>query len=166
MVHYIPRTYLFYNWKFVPFDPFTHFAYSSSPISGHPPMCSLYPWVCFFCFLGVSFFLGSTYKWLRGLSPPTCFYPYRWMSLLLNGKDTELSSPLPVSRGALNTGPCITKRSVNFWNRWINAKTRSERSKKGSVREDSFATALRGASSGISSSNPANSLLGRHSTSF
>ena len=26
-VYYIPRTYLSYNWKFVPFDAFTHFTH-------------------------------------------------------------------------------------------------------------------------------------------
>ena len=24
-LHYVPRIYLSYNWKFVPFDPFTHY---------------------------------------------------------------------------------------------------------------------------------------------
>ena len=49
-VHYIPMTYLFYNWKFVSFDHFTHFAHQ------HPPplattnlFCSLYLWVLFLC---------------------------------------------------------------------------------------------------------------------
>lgn len=34
MVHYISMTYLFYNWKFVPFDPFY-------PFGAHPPNLAL-----------------------------------------------------------------------------------------------------------------------------
>ena len=32
-VHHVPRTYLFYKWKFVPLDPFTHFTLPSLSLS-------------------------------------------------------------------------------------------------------------------------------------
>ena len=38
-VLHIPRTDLFYNWKFVPFDPCIHFAYPH-PHLWQPPICS------------------------------------------------------------------------------------------------------------------------------
>ena len=34
-VRYIPRTYLFYSWKFVPLTIFTHFTHSPFPASGN-----------------------------------------------------------------------------------------------------------------------------------
>ena len=53
--HYIPKAYLFYNWKFVTLTPLTHF--SHLPLK--PPVCSLYLQVWFwFCFV----FQDSSYE--------------------------------------------------------------------------------------------------------
>ena len=60
-VHYIPITYAFYNWKFVP-SPFTHFSHLPPPHLRQPPICFLYPWAHFFVFLVLVFILDSTYK--------------------------------------------------------------------------------------------------------
>ena len=47
-VRYIPVTYLFYSWKFVPLNPLPLFHLSPTLLSWWPPICSL--WVCF-CFI-------------------------------------------------------------------------------------------------------------------
>ena len=63
-VHYIPMTYLFYNWKLVCFDPLCQFHPLPIPLPlWQTPFCSLYLWFlfCFVCSFVV--FLDSTYKW-------------------------------------------------------------------------------------------------------
>ena len=66
-IHYIPRTYLSYNWKFVPFDHLPPSPPRPSPCPLHPlPLITtriwslfLRVWLAFF----VVIFLDSTYKW-------------------------------------------------------------------------------------------------------
>ena len=55
-VHYIPRTYLSYNWKFAHLTTFTN----PLPLPLAKPICSLYLWAWVFFFF---FFLDSIYKW-------------------------------------------------------------------------------------------------------
>jgi len=52
-VHYIPRTYLSYKWKFAPLTTFTHFTHPQ-PLPLAKRIFSLYLWAWFF---------NSTYKW-------------------------------------------------------------------------------------------------------
>lgn len=40
-LYYITMTYLFYNWKFAPFDLLTHFAHPAHPSLWPPPIPSL-----------------------------------------------------------------------------------------------------------------------------
>ena len=56
-MHYIPMAYLFYNWRFVPFDSFAHFNPYSFPASGKYQSVLLYLWAPFV------FALNSTYEW-------------------------------------------------------------------------------------------------------
>lgn len=60
-VHYIPIISLFYNWKLLPLDPFTHFARPSNslPSSNHLSFLCIYVLWGYFCFFG----LDSTNKW-------------------------------------------------------------------------------------------------------
>lgn len=56
-VHDIPVTYLFYNWKFVCFDPLHPFHLPHSILLlWQPPICSLWIWALFCLF-------DSTYRW-------------------------------------------------------------------------------------------------------
>ena len=71
-VHYIPMTYLFYNWKFVPFDRL-------SPISHphhlwQPPICSLYLGAHFFFFW---FFLDFICKGDHMIFAFLCLYVFK-----------------------------------------------------------------------------------------
>ena len=54
-VRYLSKTYLFYNWKFMPFDPYTHFAHSPQTISSNHQTLS--------CIFSTLVFFGSTNKW-------------------------------------------------------------------------------------------------------
>ena len=49
-VYYILMTYLFYNWKFVPFDVLHSLLPPPPSASGNHPSVLNYPWACFFLF--------------------------------------------------------------------------------------------------------------------
>ena len=70
-VHYIPRTYLFYNWKFIPFDPLHPFCPPPPPTSGNYQavlcICEvrrlLCVCLCVCVCVCVCVFYDSAYKW-------------------------------------------------------------------------------------------------------
>ena len=48
VVRYIPRTYLAYNWKFVPFDSFIQFPLPAPTSGNHKSDLFFYEFVCLF----------------------------------------------------------------------------------------------------------------------
>ena len=62
---YIPRNYLFYNWKCVPSEPVHLFHLALTPYLWQTPICPLYVWVWFILF--IVFVLDRTCKWEHGV---------------------------------------------------------------------------------------------------
>ena len=57
-LNYIPMSYLFYSWKFIPFHPLTPFTHQLLPTSATHQICSAYLWAWVFCL-----FIDSICKW-------------------------------------------------------------------------------------------------------
>ena len=91
-VHYIPLTYLFYSWKFVPLNPLRLFPLSPHTPSWQPPVCSLYLWVCFcfILFVPLFCFLDSTYKW-------NMVFVFLWLISLIPARSIHVATDGKIS---------------------------------------------------------------------
>ena len=91
----LPPHDLFYNWKFVAFNPLHLFHPFLHPSHlWQPSVCSLYLWLCF-CFVTFAhlfYFLDSTYKWNHTVFIFLCMTysfsitPSRSIHVIANGK--------------------------------------------------------------------------------
>ena len=90
-VYYILMTYLFYNWKFVPFDVLHSLLPPPPSASGNHPSVLNYPWACFFfvlfCFRFCKWdhtgfiFLLSYFTWRNALKGHHCCC--KWQDFIL-----------------------------------------------------------------------------------
>ena len=82
IIHYIPITYLSYNWKFIPFDCFYTVPPPATLTSGsHKYGLFFYEFVCFWSMIALWYYVSSCYT-IKWCNISTCFKMITMVSLV------------------------------------------------------------------------------------